>query len=119
MGVRACDVLFLENQEQVDARSCSPDVGSNGNAVPYKRRSCSPLRESRRQKRECPASIFVGVLPFWYSDQLLYRFRVKGKVYGRYDDENKAALARDYAARRIALLSGTKVREVNSAQFFS
>jgi hypothetical protein len=60
-GVRACDMLFLENQEQVDARSSSPDVGSDGDPVPYKRRSCSPLRESRRQKRECPASIFVGV----------------------------------------------------------
>jgi hypothetical protein len=43
---------------------------------------------------------------------------VKGKVYGRYDDENKAALARDYAARGIASLSGTKVQKVNSAQFF-
>lgn len=48
----------------------------------------------------------------------MYRFRVKGKVYGRYDDENKAALARDYAARRIAALFEVKVREVNSDQFF-
>jgi hypothetical protein len=72
----------------------------------------------RQQKRECPASIFVGVMPFWSSDRIIYRFRVKNKVYGRYDDENKAALARDYAARRIVSLMGTRVREVNLGQFF-
>lgn len=61
-GVRACEMLFLENQEEVDARPV-PDEGKNGDAVP-KQRSRSPLKESRRRKRECPASIFVGVLPF-------------------------------------------------------
>jgi hypothetical protein len=43
---------------------------------------------------------------------------VKGKTYGRFEDENQAALARDYAARRVAFLSGVRVQDINSDQFF-
>jgi hypothetical protein len=47
-----------------------------------------------------------------------HHFRVKEKTYGSYSDENEAALARDYAVRRIASLTGSKFRKVNSDEVF-
>lgn len=89
--------------------------------VGMKRAAPAPTQR-RRTKRECPASIFVGVQPFWSGDRILYRIRLrcmgKEKEYGQYTDENTAALARDYASRRIAKLTNSKARQMNSDQFF-
>jgi hypothetical protein len=72
--------------------------------VERKKQSRSPDPSSGgrpREKSERPVSIFLGVHPFWQGDSLVYRFRVQymGKQYeyGKYKDENMAALARDYA----------------------
>jgi hypothetical protein len=88
-----------------------------------KKRNREPnlLPDVQQGKRECPSSIFLGVHPFWQGGSLLYRFRVQvmGKPYeyGKYDDENVAALARDYATSRIVSLTGSKCRSFNSRQF--
>jgi hypothetical protein len=118
-GVQASKMQFLANQDEVDARPVL-DTGRSGvlTGAVSKHGGRAPPQEGRRQKRECPASIFVGVVPFWSSDRILYRIRVKGKTYGRFEDENQAALARDYAARRVAFLSGVRVREINLDQVF-
>jgi hypothetical protein len=47
---------------------------------------------------------------------LALSFQGKQKTHRSYSDENEAALARDYAVRRIASLTGSKFREVNSDQ---
>jgi hypothetical protein len=79
------------------------------------------LLDVRRDTRECLSSIFLGVRPFWQGGSLLYKFRVqvvgKSYEYGKYGDENVAALARDYATRRIISLTGGKHRSFNSKQF--
>jgi hypothetical protein len=81
-----------------------------------------PSPEVRHLKRECPASIFLGVYPFWQGDSLFYKFRVqymgKPHEYGKYTDENVAALARDYATRRIVTLTGGRCRSFNTDQSF-
>lgn len=70
-----------------------------------------------------PASLYGSLIPFWSDDRIFYWFAVQYKglrhMYGCYADENKAALARDYAVRRIAQLLGTKVRpdQMNSDRF--
>jgi hypothetical protein len=87
----------------------------SGSAVT--KRAAFEMLLGRRSKRECPASIFIGVKPFWKGDRIMYRFRLKHKDFGRCSDENVAALARDYAARRLAALSHTGVRQVSSSQF--
>jgi hypothetical protein len=118
-GVSASDMHFLPNQEEVDARlpvGATEDGTDTGSGTKCGR--CTLHDENRRRKRERPASIFVGVVPVWNKDCLTYRFRVKDKMYGHYADENDAALARDYAARRVAAVTGSKVREINSDQFF-
>jgi hypothetical protein len=52
----------------------------------------------------------------------LYRFRLRygdrDMKYGAYEDENEAALARDYAARRLARLTPSTQWPMNLDQFF-
>lgn len=106
-----------EHARPLDAAQTVAGVGATARAVPTKRVS-SQVLPGRCRKRECPASKFVGVVPFWEGNQIVYRIKVKHRCYGGYFDENAAALARDYAARRIALLSQSRVWQVNSDQCF-
>jgi hypothetical protein len=64
----------------------------------------------------------VGVRPFWSQDRLLYGFRLRygdrDMKYGAYKDENEAALARNYAARRLAQITPSTQWSMNSEQLF-
>jgi hypothetical protein len=101
-------------------------VGGECNAAcvsACKKRAFSGLSDGwRRPKRECPSSIFVGVRPFWSQDRLLYGFHLRygdrDMKYGAYEDENEAALARDYAARRLAWITPSTQWPMNLEQFF-
>jgi hypothetical protein len=118
-----CNANLLSNEARRGAvlRKNVPIAQS----VERKKRSRSPKLMPGGQsqwKRECLVSIFFDVHPFWQGDPLLYKFRLQnmGKQYeyGIYDDENLAALARDYATRQIVSLTGSKSRDLNTSQFF-
>jgi hypothetical protein len=102
----ALDKVHLVGEDEADAGQAK--VGGEPNAAcasACKERAFSGLSDGRkRPKRECPSSIFVEVRPFWSHDRLLYGFRLqygdRDMKYGAYEDENEAAFARDYAARR-------------------
>jgi hypothetical protein len=118
----ASSMQFVDSQEEAGARPVpEPEEAEHSEVAgaSLKRQSCMVHDEHGRvRKRERLASIFVGAIPVWSGDRLLYHFMVKQKTHGSYSNENEAALARDYAVRRIASLTGSKFREVNLDQFF-
>lgn len=119
-----CGICQLSNVADVRLRTDSVAVCQEGSSQQLAASSGAsrPLPEVRHTKRECPASIFLGVHPFWQGDSLFYKFRVQHlgvlHKYGKYTDENVAALARDYATRRIVSLTGGRCRGFNTEQFF-
>jgi hypothetical protein len=119
-----CGVCQLKHAEDTYLRIGSAAVCQEVNRRQQMKPSgaSDPSPEVRRSKRECPASIVLGVHPFWQGNSLLYKFRVqhmgKPHEYGKYADENVAALARDYATRRIVSLTGGRCCSFNTEQFF-
>jgi hypothetical protein len=113
-AARASDKADLTGEDEADVGQAL-EVGGDSCAAcvsACKKRAFSGSSDGREQrKRVCPSSIFVGVRPFWSQDRLLYGFRLRygdrNMKYGAYEDENKAALARNYAARRLARLTPT------------
>jgi hypothetical protein len=124
----ASPVLLLTDREQADGGDGLRDGERDHAEVRAaaisrgKRRLDLSLEQQRQFKHECPSSIFLGVHPFWSADQLLYGFWVRhlGKdlSYGRFSDENQAALVRDYAARKHIELTHCRQLPMNSDQFF-
>jgi hypothetical protein len=122
----ACALDKVHLVGEGEAAAGQAKVGGEPNAAcafACKKRAFSGLSDGRkRPKRECPSSIFVGVCPFWSQDRLLYGFRLqygdRDIKYGAYENEIKAALACDYAARRLAWMTPSTQWPMNSEQFF-